>query len=60
MIGRGAMTSRGLSREVGRAVKGVHGDVHTLLDAGVLERTEEGCVVFPYDVVHVDFELKAA
>ena len=60
MTGRGPVTIRGLAREVGRDVKGVHSDVHALLDAGVLERTANGRVVFPYDVVHVDFELKAA
>jgi predicted transcriptional regulator len=41
-------------------VKGVHSDVHTLLNAGLLDRTDEGLVIFPYDEVHVDFELKAA
>jgi hypothetical protein len=38
----------------------VHGDVHALLEAGVIDRTGEGLVVFPYDAVHVDFMLKAA
>ena len=33
------------------------GTAHALLDAGVLERTEDGRVVFPYDAVHVDFML---
>ncbi|WP_006748551.1 HVO_A0114 family putative DNA-binding protein [Thioalkalivibrio paradoxus] len=60
MTGRGPMTIRALSRELGRDVKGVHGDVHALLDAGVLDRTEEGRILFPYDAVRVDFELEAA
>jgi predicted transcriptional regulator len=60
MTGRGPMTIRALSRELGRDVKGVHGDVHILLDAGVLDRTEEGRILFPYDSIHVDFELEAA
>ena len=60
MVGQGPMTIRGLAREVGRDVKAVHGDVHALLDAGLVDRTAEGRVVFPYDAVHVDFELKAA
>jgi predicted transcriptional regulator len=60
MTGRGPMTIRGLAREVGRDVKGVHGDVHALLEAGVLDRTEEGQILFPYDAAHVDFELEAA
>ncbi len=57
MTGRGPMTIREAARSVGRDVKAVHGDVHTLLDAGVIERTEDGRVVFPYDAVHVDFML---
>lgn len=60
MTGQGAMTIREASRRVGRDVKGVHGDIHALLDAGVLERTEDGRVIFPYDAVHVDFTLHAA
>ena len=60
MVGQGPMTIRGLAREVGRDVKAVHGDVHALLNAGLVDRTAEGRVVLPYDAVHVDFELKAA
>ncbi len=40
--------------------RAVHGDVHALLNAGVLDRTDDGRVVFPYDAVHVDFMLKVA
>lgn len=60
MTGQGPMTIRGAARRVGRDVKAVHGDVHALLDAGVLDRTEDGRIVFPYDAVHVDFTLRAA
>ena len=41
-------------------MKAVHGDIHALLDAGVLAKTDEGLVAFPYDAVHVDFTLRAA
>jgi len=41
-------------------VKSVHGDVHALLDAGVLRRCDNGRTAFPYDAVHVDFTLRAA
>jgi predicted transcriptional regulator len=57
MTGQDAMTMRELARRVGRDVKAVHGDVHALLDAGVLDRTDDGRIVFPYDAVHVDFRL---
>lgn len=60
MVGQGPMTIRGLAQKVGRDVKAVHKDVHTLLNAGLVDRTAKGRVVFPYDAVHVDFELKAA
>jgi predicted transcriptional regulator len=41
-------------------VKAVHGDVKALITAGVIDKTDEGKVEFPYDRVHVDFEIKAA
>lgn len=60
MTGHGPMSIREAARRVGRDVKAVHGDVHALLDAGVLERGEDGRIVFPYDAVHVDFMLETA
>lgn len=60
MTGQGPMTIREAARRTGRDVKAVHGDVHALLDAGVLDRGEDGRIVFPYDAVHVDFVLRAA
>jgi len=38
----------------------VHGDVHALLNAGLLQKTDDGRILFPFDAVHVDFLLKAA
>ena len=60
MTGQGAMTIREAARKAGRDVKAVHRDVHVLLDAGVLERTADGRIAFPYDAVHVDFMLSKA
>ena len=57
MTGRGAITIRELARVLDRDVKAVHGDVHALLNAGVLDRSDDGRVLFPYDAVHVDFTL---
>ena len=34
--------------------------VDVLLKAGVLERGEDGRVVFPYEAIHVDFLMRAA
>ncbi len=45
---------------MGRDVEAVHGDVHALLDAGLLERNDDGRVVFPYDAVRVAFDVLRA
>jgi predicted transcriptional regulator len=60
MTGAGPMTIREAARRMGRDVKAVHGDVQALLKAGILQKTDKGRIVFPYDAVHVDFMLKAA
>src|SRR5690349_12896485 len=60
MAGRGPISLREAARRVHRDVKGVHTDVHALLGAGVLRRSEDGRIEFPYDAVHVDFTLRAA
>ena len=60
MTGAGAMGLREIARRVGRDIRRVSDDVHALLDAGVLERNQDGSIEFPYDAVHVDFMLKAA
>jgi predicted transcriptional regulator len=57
MAGQGPLTIRAA---VGRDVKAVHADVHALLDAGLLDRTEDGQIVFPFDAVRVEFTLRAA
>lgn len=60
LTGAGPVTLREAARRVARDVKAVHGDAHALLDAGILERTSDGKIVFPFDAVHVDFMLRAA
>ncbi len=59
MAGVGPLAIREVARRLERDVKAVHGDVHALLDAGLLEK-HESKIVFPYDAVHVDFMLEAA
>ena len=60
LAGQGPITLREAARRVHRDVKGVHTDVHALLDAGVLRRTDDGRIEFLSDTVHVDFTLRAA
>jgi len=33
---------------------------HALLNAGILQKTEHGRIVFPFDAVRVNFVLKAS
>jgi len=51
---------REVARRVSRDVKAVHGDVHALLDAGLVDKTGNGRIEFPFDAVRVDFTLRAA
>jgi len=60
MTGAGPMSIREAARRVARDVKAVHGDVTALLEAGVIVRTAEGAVEFPFDAVKVEFLLRAA
>jgi predicted transcriptional regulator len=60
MAGAGPVTIREAARRLSRDVKAVHGDVHALLDAGIMQRTADGRVVFPFDAIRVDVMLHAA
>ena len=60
ITGAGPLTIREVARRVDRDFKRVHSDVTLLLDAGILERTKSGGVEFPYDRVHVEFDMMAA
>jgi len=60
MAGAQAMSIREAARRMERDVKAVHGDVTVLLKAGILQKTADGRIEFPYDAIHVDFLLKAA
>lgn len=56
----GPVTIREAARRAGRDVKAVHGDVRALLNAGILRKTDDDKIVFPFDAVRVDFVLKVA
>ena len=58
--GAGPVSIREAARRAGRDVKAVHGDITALLNAGVLDRTDDGQIVFPFDAVKVEFLLQAA
>lgn len=60
LCGAGPVSIREAARRAGRDVKAVHSDVTALLNTGVLERTEDGRIVFPFEAVKVEFLLQAA
>ena len=60
LCGAGPVSIREAARRVDRDVKAVHSDVTALLSAGVMERTDDGHVQFPFDAVKVEFLLEAA
>jgi predicted transcriptional regulator len=59
MRAAGPMSIREAARRVKRDVKAVHGDVTALLKAGVIDRVDDGRIVFPFDAVKVEFVLEA-
>jgi len=59
MAGQGPMAIREVARRVGRDVKAVHADIHALINAGIIDRTD-GRVEFPYERIRVDFEIGPA
>lgn len=60
LTGAGPLGVRELARRAKRDVKGVHTDAQALVLCGLLDKTADGKLHFPYDAVHVDFMLKAA
>jgi len=60
LCGAGPVSIREAARRVRRDVKAVHGDVTALLNVGVLDRTDDGRIVFPFEAVKVEFLLQAA
>lgn len=60
MTGAGPITIREAARRMERDVKGVHSDVQSLLVSGLLRKTEDGKIVFPFDEIRVEFTVRAA
>ena len=59
MTGAGPLSIREIARRVGRDVRAVHSDVTMLHHAGVIDRAQDGRMVFPYDVIQFDFTFDA-
>lgn len=59
LAGQGALSIREIARRVERDVQAVHRDVTTLINAGVIDRSDKG-VAFPYARLHFEFDVNAA
>ena len=59
MCGIGPISIREAARRVHRDVKAVHGDITAILNVGILIRSAEGGVEFPFEAVKVEFMLQA-
>ncbi len=59
LAGHGALSIREVARRVNRDVQAVHRDVTTLVNAGVINPTENG-IEFPYDRIHFEYDVSAA
>jgi predicted transcriptional regulator len=59
LAGQGALSIREIARRVNRDVQAVHRDITTLVNAGIIDRAENG-VAFPYDRIHFEFDVSAA
>jgi predicted transcriptional regulator len=57
---RGPMSIRQLSRLLARDYRGVHSDVTALIEAGLVEKTEDGSVAAPWSRITAEMSLDFA
>ncbi|WP_079212755.1 winged helix-turn-helix transcriptional regulator [Brucella pituitosa] len=58
LAGQGTLSIREVARRVNRDVQAVHRDITTLINAGIIDRSDAG-VEFPYDSIHFEFDVTA-
>ncbi|MCF6229280.1 MAG: MarR family transcriptional regulator [Gammaproteobacteria bacterium] len=56
---QGPLSVRALSKSLKRDYKNVHTDIRALEDVGLLERTDEGTLQTPWDVIDAHVQLVA-
>ena len=56
----GPLGVRALARALGRDVKRVHEDAAAMIEVGMVEKTEDGKLVVPFDEIRADFVMKSA
>lgn len=59
LTGAGPLVLLEIVQRVGCQVEIVEADVQVLVNAGFLEKLDDGRIEFPFDAVHVDFMLRA-
>lgn len=59
LTGQGPLSIREVARRVGRDVQAVHRDVTRLLNAGIIDRTDQG-IRFDYDGIDFSFQINTA
>ncbi|MEY6432601.1 transcriptional regulator [Thioalkalicoccus limnaeus] len=59
LTGAGPLGAREVARRVERDIKGVHSDLQVLLTCGLIDKTPEGRLSFPYDAVQVELGHRA-
>jgi predicted transcriptional regulator len=57
MTNQGPLSVREVARRVNRDVKAVHGDIKRLWLSGVVKKTDDGQIEFPYDEIRVEFTV---
>ena len=57
---RGPLSVRALARSLDRDYRGVHADVAVLIDAGLIERNEQGAVLVPWTRITAEMDLDVA
>lgn len=60
LAGAGPLGVRELARRTGRDVRVVHADAKRLAGIGLIDKTADGKLSFPYDAVRVELAFQAA
>ncbi|QVL49977.1 MAG: transcriptional regulator [Thiocapsa sp.] len=60
LTGAGPLGVRELARRVGRDVRAVHADAGRLASIGLIDKTSDGKLHFPYDEVRIEMAWHAA
>lgn len=60
LAGTGPIGVRELARRVGRDVRAVHADAQRLVLIGLIDKTPDGKLHFPYEGVHLELNWRVA